>query len=371
MVFEKAETNMPTRKPRSEVLPSEEPPTPKPREPDKDTPSTGSSRMRRKTAVDVPLSGDERHVTTIDIKAWANSPDLSTAWKGKARLMLHQQSRQRETVLSPKQTKSVVTDRASDIHPTTDDEMSPGRRPSSDRARTSNEWMSNDLYGARKAHKKSDPVEENLERYMSTPYGVVDDVLQQRRDLLVAQNLKSTRRAMEPLRNSMLRPEDKRSSPSHSEEKRVLQARLIELNEKVEAAREQHKKYDANVSRKWIEEKAARDELKAAKNRLAEQLARQAAVENSSCSPPKNDIQSQRANAEHEVWLGMGAVLDRYRELDLKEFGRSNIPPSESRQGYEGTRREHLLKEEHSSSNERIHVGRPLPNPPSSNRHGE
>src|ERR1700733_12323702 len=155
MVFEKAETNMPTRKPRSEVLPSEEPPTPKPREPDKDSSSTGSSRMRRKTAVDVPLSGDERHVITKDIKARATSPDLSTAWKGKSRLMSRQQSSQRETVRSPKQTKSAVTDRASYSHPTTDDEMSPGRRPSSDRARISNEWMSNDIYGAWKAQKKS------------------------------------------------------------------------------------------------------------------------------------------------------------------------------------------------------------------------
>jgi hypothetical protein len=78
------------------------------------------------------------------------------------------------------------------------------------------------------------------------------------------------------------------------------------------------------------------------------------------------NIQSPRANAEYEAWLRTEAILDRYRELDLKEFGRSNIPPSESRQGYEGTRREHLLREENSSSNEHNHGGRPPPNPPSS-----
>src|ERR1700729_1919573 len=160
MVFEKTKTNKPTRKPRTEVLPSEEPPTSKPREPDKDTSSIGSSRMRRQTAVNAPLSGDERHVTTMDIEARAASPDLSTAWKGKSRLMSPQQSRQRETVLSPKQSKSAVIDRASYFYPTTEDETSPGRRPSSDRTRTSNEWMYNDLYGAWKTHRKSDPVKE-------------------------------------------------------------------------------------------------------------------------------------------------------------------------------------------------------------------
>src|SRR3984885_4560844 len=229
MDVKNTKTNKPSTTSRLEGPPEEEPPSSTPRDPDKDPTRIGVSRTRDNTATSEPLSGDERHATT---EARVASPDLSTAWKGKPRLTSPRQWSQRETVLSPKQTRSAVTDRASYSHPAMDDEMSPGRRPSSDRARTSNEWMSNDLYGARKAHKKSDPVEENLERYMSTPYGVVDDVLQQRRDLLVAQNLKSTWRATEPLLHSMLRPEDKRSSPSHSEEKRILQARLIELNEK-------------------------------------------------------------------------------------------------------------------------------------------
>ena len=208
--------------------------------------------MRENTATSVPLSGDEHHVTT---EIPAESPDPPTAWKGKARSLSPQQFRPRETFLSPKQSKSAVIDRADYI--SMEEEVPPGRRPSSDRARTSNEWMSNDRYGAWKAHKKSYPVEENPERYMSTPHGVVDDVLQQRREDLVAQNLKSTRRATEPLRPSMFKPEDKRSSLNRSEEKRVLQARIAELNEKVEAAREQRQKYDAKVGRKWITEKAA------------------------------------------------------------------------------------------------------------------
>ena len=209
MVVKKTKTNMPSTTSRLEVPPEEEPPSSIPRDPDKDPAPIGVSKTRENMATSVPLSGDKHHVTTIDIEAQAASPNLSTAWKGKSRLMSPQQSRQREIFLSPKQTKSAVIDRASYFYPITEDQISPGRRPSSDRARTSNEWMSNDLYGARKSHKKSDPVEENPERYMSTPYGVVDDVLQQRREDLVAQNLKSTRRATKPLRHSMFRPEDK------------------------------------------------------------------------------------------------------------------------------------------------------------------
>src|SRR5262245_47449254 len=108
MVFKKTKTNMPSTTSRLEVPPEEEPPSSIPRDPDKDPTSIGVSKTKENTATSMPSSGDERHVTTIDSEAQDASPDPFTAGKDKSRLMSPQQSRQRETVLSPKKTKSAV-----------------------------------------------------------------------------------------------------------------------------------------------------------------------------------------------------------------------------------------------------------------------
>src|SRR5262245_2160527 len=99
MVFKKTKTNTSSKTSRLKVPPEEKPPISIPRHPDKDPASIGVLKTRENTATSVPLSGDERHVTTIDIEARAASPDLSVAWKGKSRLISPQQSRQREIVL--------------------------------------------------------------------------------------------------------------------------------------------------------------------------------------------------------------------------------------------------------------------------------
>ena len=161
-------------------------------------------------------------------------------------------------------------------------------------------------------------------------------------------------------------------------EVQVLQARVAELKERVEVVAERHRKYDAKVGRRWIAEKAVRDELTAAKNKLAEVASKPTSVANSVCSPPKEGykiprakeeyIKAEYSKAQYDAWVTAEAILDHYRELDLKEFGRSNIPPSVNRQGYEGTQRERLPREDDDHAEECQSEGRPLnpPSPPSS-----
>src|SRR5262245_11638022 len=172
--------------------------------------------------------------------------------------------------------------------------------------------------------------------------------------------------------------EDKRSSPARPVEVQALQARVVELKERVEVTAERRRKYDAKVGRRWIVEKAARDELTAAKNKLAEVASKPTSVVNSVCSPPKEGyriprvreeyIKAEYSKAQYDAWVTAEAILDHYRELDLKEFGRSNIPPSANRQGYEGTQRERLPREQDNHADEHQTGGRPSnpPSPPSS-----
>ena len=397
------------------------------------------ARHQKNAAATAPLSGDERHVTTPFTEVPAEVTNPSTMWKGKARSLSPHQFTQRETFLSPKQHKSAVIDRNDYVFPNTEEDVPLGRRSSSTRARTSEEWTltddSNDPNGRQKLRKRVDPASKNPDRYHFS-----GESFWQRRDPLAAKMPKPTQSVMEMLRPSLAKPhvrntsiqfeedanissayksifnphrrdgetsdeynarknasqrikrestpaveqvEDKRSSPTRHKEVRVLQARVAELQERVEAVAETRRKYDAKVGRRWSAEKAARDELKAAKNQLAEVASRPATVENSVCSPPREGYKIPRANEEYiknmyspeqyEAWVTAEAILDHYRELDLKEFGRSNIPPSANRQGYEGTQRERLPKEESNHPNERDSGGRPPrpPSPPSSDDDGD
>src|SRR5215510_10776361 len=94
---------------RPEVLPQEEPPEPRARSPNRDSALVEGLESQKNTAESMPLSGDERHVTTrIPEVVSAETSNPSTMWKGKAKTTSHEQYRPRETFLSPKQGRSAV-----------------------------------------------------------------------------------------------------------------------------------------------------------------------------------------------------------------------------------------------------------------------
>jgi hypothetical protein len=180
----KSRTNLATASSsRHEVLPEAEPPDPTERSPNKDPVQLEDEETRKDTRTSMPLSGDECHVTT---EIPAESPDLPTAWKGKARSLSPQQFRPRETFLSPKQTKSAVFDRREYVFPTTEEEVPSGRVPSSVRARTPEVWTStgesNDSYGNRKAHRKEKSDSVNPVREGLLPANLFDESFWQQQD---------------------------------------------------------------------------------------------------------------------------------------------------------------------------------------------
>src|SRR3984885_6092614 len=98
----KSRTNLSTATTsRPEVLPEAEPPNPRTRSPDKDPASMEDARYQRTDEPTVPLSGDERHVTTTNPEKPSEPLNPLTTWKGKSRSLSPQQYRSRETFLSP------------------------------------------------------------------------------------------------------------------------------------------------------------------------------------------------------------------------------------------------------------------------------
>src|SRR5262245_30130085 len=178
--------------------------------------------------------------------------------------------------------------------------------------------------------------------------------------------------------------ENRLFSPTRLTESQVLQIRIAELKSRVEETAEARRKYDAKLGRRWEAEKTARDELKAVKNKLAEVTSKPATAVNSVYSPPQEGYEIPRANEEYikseysqahyEAWKTAEAILDRYRELDLKKYGRSHIPPPVNRNGYEETQRECLPSDQDNQANNNSNSGRrpqKPPSPPSSDDNGD
>src|SRR5262245_57135380 len=103
------------------------------------------------------------------------------------------------------------------------------------------------------------------------------------------------------------------------------------------------------LGRRWEAEKTVRNEVKAVKSMLDEVTSKPATAVNSVYSLLQDGyeilreyedyIKSQYSQAQYEAWKTAEAILDRHRKLDLKKYGRSNIPPPANRKGYEGTQR--------------------------------
>src|SRR6202042_1725417 len=216
----KPRTNVTTSKP--EVLHEAEPPDPRARSPDKDSASMDDAIDQNNAAANAPLSGDERHVTTMSPEQPSESLNPLTMWKGKARSLSPQQYRSRETFLSPKQSKSAVIDRGEYIFPTSEEDAPLGTRPS---PRTSNELTttddSQDLYGRRKLRKRVDPASQNPDRYTSRMF---DDEYAQRREHLVARNPTPTQSALEALRPTLVKPDVRTTNIQYDEDANISSA---------------------------------------------------------------------------------------------------------------------------------------------------
>jgi len=109
---------------RVEALPQEEPPRPQAQSPNRDSALMEALESKKDMAENTLLSGDERHVTTRSPEvAPAETSNPPAMWKGKARTMLPEQYRPRETFLSPKQAKRAIMEGEGYILPTTEEDV--------------------------------------------------------------------------------------------------------------------------------------------------------------------------------------------------------------------------------------------------------